>query len=180
MKLTELSLRGAYVVSIEPVEDERGYFAQTFNREEFAWQSLERHVELAAVAFNRKKGTLRGLHFQLAPYQEAKLVRCTRGAIYDVIVDLRPDSPTYTRHYSLVLRAENREQLFVPEGFAHGYQTLADDTEVSYLISAPYVAKASRGYRYDDPSFRINWPERVAMISERDLALPYFHHHPRP
>jgi dTDP-4-dehydrorhamnose 3,5-epimerase len=171
---TELPLDGAFVLDLEPFADERGFFARTFDREAFAARGLATHLEQASVSFNHRRGTLRGLHFQLEPWAEAKLVRCTAGAIFDVVVDLRPGSPTLGRHATVLLEATTRRQVYIPPGFAHGFQTLADDTEVSYLISAPFRPEAARGYRFDDPTFDILWPEPIRVISERDRALPFF------
>jgi dTDP-4-dehydrorhamnose 3,5-epimerase len=171
----ETALGGAFVVELERIEDERGYFARTFCAREFREHGLTAEVVQANTSFNRRKGTLRGLHFQAAPHEEAKLVRCTRGAVYDVIVDLRPSSPTFRRWVSVELTAENGTMLFVPEGFAHGYQTLEDDTETAYLMTAYYEPSAGRGVRWDDPAFGIDWPgveERT--INERDRSWPDF------
>jgi dTDP-4-dehydrorhamnose 3,5-epimerase len=175
MRFRELELPGAYLVELDRIEDERGFFARTFCREEFAEHGLETELVQANTAFNRKAGTLRGLHFQAEPHEETKLVRCTRGAVYDVIVDLRPGSATYTRWVGVELTAENDTQLYVPRGFAHGYQTLVDDTETSYLMGAAYEASAARGVRWDDPAFGIDWPETAEQtISERDRTWPDF------
>jgi dTDP-4-dehydrorhamnose 3,5-epimerase len=154
----ETRVAGGYVVELERMEDERGYFARTYSSDEFAARGLDHRVEQCSTSFNAKRGTLRGLHYQAAPYGEAKLVRCTRGAIYDVAVDLRPDSPSYLRWVGVELSADNGRALFVPEGCAHGFQTLADDSEVHYQISTPYVQEAARGVRWDDPAFNIDWP----------------------
>jgi dTDP-4-dehydrorhamnose 3,5-epimerase len=175
MRFRELELPGAYLVELDRIEDERGFFARTFCREEFAEHGLETELVQANTAFNRKAGTLRGLHFQAEPHEETKLVRCTRGAVYDVIVDLRPGSATYTRWVGVELTAENDTQLYVPRGFAHGYQTLVDDTETSYLMGAAYEASAARGVRWDDPAFGIDWPETAEQtISERHRTWPDF------
>jgi dTDP-4-dehydrorhamnose 3,5-epimerase len=175
MRFTELELPGAYLVELDRIEDERGFFARTFCREEFAEHGLEADVVQANTAFNRRAGTLRGLHFQAEPHEETKLVRCTRGAVYDVIVDLRPGSGTYTRWVGVELTAENDAMLYVPRGFAHGYQTLVDDTETSYLMGTAYEASSGRGVRWDDPAFGIGWPEvGERTINERDLGWPDF------
>jgi dTDP-4-dehydrorhamnose 3,5-epimerase len=166
-------LSGAYLLAPDRFADERGYFARTFCRREFEARGLETFVAQASTSFSRRRGTLRGLHFQAPPHGEAKLVRVTRGAVFDAIVDLRPDSPTFKDAFTVVLSAAAGEQLYVPRGFAHGFQTLADDTEVGYLISEFYTPEAVRGYRYDDPAFAIPWPEEVAVISERDRSLPH-------
>jgi dTDP-4-dehydrorhamnose 3,5-epimerase len=175
MRFTELELPGAYLVELDRIEDERGFFARTFCREKFAEHGLEADVVQANTAFNLRAGTLRGLHFQAEPYEETKLVRCTRGAVYDVIVDLRPGSRTYTRWVGVELTAENDAMLYVPRGFAHGYQTLVDDTETSYLMGTAYESPAGRGVRWDDPAFGIEWPEvGERTINERDLGWPDF------
>jgi dTDP-4-dehydrorhamnose 3,5-epimerase len=175
MRFTELELPGAYLVELDRIEDERGFFARTFCRQEFAEHGLETEVAQANTAFNRRAGTLRGLHFQAEPHAETKLVRCTRGAVYDVIVDLRRGSATYTRWIGVELTVDNDAMLYVPRGFAHGYQTLVDDTETSYLMGTAYEASAGRGVRWDDPAFGIEWPEvGERTISERDLGWPDF------
>ncbi len=172
MRFSETALAGAFLVEIEARQDERGLFARTFCAEEFAARGLEPAVAQCNVSWNRARGTLRGLHFQAAPHEEAKLVRCTRGAMWDVIVDLRPGSPTRGRFVALELDAASRRALYVPRGFAHGFQTLADDTEVFYQMAAPYRPEAARGVRFDDPALAIPWPIADAIVSERDRALP--------
>ncbi|HEX6040824.1 dTDP-4-dehydrorhamnose 3,5-epimerase [Longimicrobium sp.] len=168
-------LDGAWVVEPEPVEDERGFFARTWCADEFRARGLDPALAQCSVSFNRRRGTLRGMHFQAAPHAEAKLVRCTRGALWDVVVDLRPGSPTFTRWFGVELTADNHRALYVPQGFAHGFQTLADDTEVFYQISVPYAPGAGRGVRWDDPAFGIRWPHADARIlSDRDRAYPDF------
>jgi dTDP-4-dehydrorhamnose 3,5-epimerase len=171
---TETPLRGAFVVDPEPVDDERGFFARTWCRREFKERGLETRVAQCSLSFNRKRGTLRGLHFQVAPYAETKIIRCVRGAVYDVIVDLRPDSRTFTQHFALTLTSKNHAMLYVPAGFAHGFQTLDDDTEVLYQISAFYSPEHSRGVRWDDPAFAIQWPPAERTISARDRDYPDF------
>jgi len=175
MTFRELELPGAFLIELDRIEDERGFFARTFCRDEFAEHGLATEIVQANTAFNRRKGTLRGMHFQAAPHEEAKLVRCTRGAVYDVIVDLRRDSPTFTRWVSVELTVENDTMLYVPEGFAHGYQTLEDETETSYLMSQRYEPSAGRGVRWDDPAFGIEWPdEGDRTMNERDRTWPDF------
>ena len=177
MKLVPTPLAGAYVVQLEPIRDERGWFARTFDAEAFAALGLDARVVQGNASFNTRAGTLRGMHFQAAPHGEAKLVRCTRGAIHDVILDLRPDSDTYLGWYGIDLVAGGDAALFVPAGLAHGFQTLADDSEVSYQMSTPYVAAAARGVRWDDPAFGIAWPDPPAsgrIVSPRDAALEDF------
>jgi dTDP-4-dehydrorhamnose 3,5-epimerase len=173
----ETPVAGALVVEPQPIEDERGFFARTFSTEEFAVRGLDSRVDQCSTSLNAKAGTVRGLHYQAAPHGETKLVRCTRGAIYDVAVDLRPGSPTYLRWAGVELSAENRLALYVPEGCAHGFQTLVDGAEVLYQISTPHVAGAARGVRWDDPAFGIDWPEAPPggrVMSVRDAKYPDF------
>jgi dTDP-4-dehydrorhamnose 3,5-epimerase len=167
-------LAGAVVVDLERREDERGFFARSFCRREFEAHGLDPDVLQCNVSFNRRRGTLRGLHWQEAPHGEAKLVRVTRGALWDVIVDLRPDSPTYCRWFGVELTSDNRRALFIPSGFAHGFQTLGDDVEVFYQMSAFYVPEAQRGVRWNDPAFGIEWPILPPFLSERDATYPDF------
>ena len=175
MKFTPTALPGAYVVGLEPLRDERGFFARSWDAEEFRSHGLDPHLSQCSVSWNDKAGTLRGMHYQAAPHGEAKLVRCTRGAIYDVIVDLRPESGAYTRWFGVELSADNRTALYLPEGLAHGFQTLRDDSEVFYQISVPFHAESSRGVRWDDPAFGIQWPATPQRIlSQRDCAYPDF------
>jgi dTDP-4-dehydrorhamnose 3,5-epimerase len=173
----ETSVAGAWIVEPERHADERGFFARTWCAAEFARHGLSPRLVQASVSYNRRRGTLRGLHYQLAPHAEAKLVRCIRGAIYDVAVDLRPESPTFRRHVAVVLDADNRLALYVPEGCAHGFQTLADDTEVLYQMSAVYAPQAARGVRWDDPAFAIPWPPADRIIAERGRRYPDFREH---
>jgi dTDP-4-dehydrorhamnose 3,5-epimerase len=172
MRFTETGVAGAYLIEPEPVADERGFFARTWCREEFLANGLNPGLAQANISFNHRKGTLRGMHYQAAPHAEAKLVRCTRGAIFDVALDLRPGSPTYRRWFGAELSDANRSMLYVPEGCAHGFLTLADATEVAYQMSAPYAPAAARGVRWDDPAFGIEWPGEVAVINERDASYP--------
>jgi dTDP-4-dehydrorhamnose 3,5-epimerase len=174
MIFSATALAGAYLIEPERLEDERGFFARTWCVDEFAARGLNPRLVQCSISFNRRKGTLRGMHFQAAPHEEAKLVRCTRGAIYDVIVDLRPDSPTFKRWTAVDLTAENRRMLYVPEGFAHGFQTLEDESEVSYQMSEYYHAASARGVRWDDPAFGIEWPVEERTISARDRHYPDF------
>jgi dTDP-4-dehydrorhamnose 3,5-epimerase len=174
MIINETRLAGAYTIDLEPVEDERGFFARQWCEQEFADAGLTTAVSQASVAFNREEGTLRGMHWQEPPFTEVKLVRCIRGAIHDVIVDLRPESGTFCEWIAVELTAENRRTLYVPEGFAHGYLTLEDESEVWYQMSAPYAPQAARGFRYDDPRFGLQWPGKVRIISERDRTWPDF------
>ena len=177
MRFTETPVAGALVVEPEPIEDERGFFARTFSVEEFAARGLDTRVDQCSVSFNARAGTLRGMHYQEAPHGETKLVRCTRGGIYDVALDLRPGSPTYLRWAGVELSADDGRALYIPEGCAHGFQSLADGTEVLYQISTPYVPSAARGVRWDDPAFGIDWPPAPAggrTMSERDAEYPDF------
>lgn len=175
MIFTPLALEGAYLIQPERHTDERGFFARVFCVEEFAAYNLPTGIKQANISHNRYAGTLRGMHYQLAPYAEAKLVSCTRGAIYDVIIDLRPDSVTFRRWIGVDLSADNRHLLFVPEGFAHGFQTLTDDSEVSYQMFALYHAESARGVRWDDAAFGIVWREGAGRyMSDRDRHFPDF------
>jgi dTDP-4-dehydrorhamnose 3,5-epimerase len=174
MKFHSTNLNDAYLVQLEPARDDRGFFARTFCAEEFASHGLQTNYPQHSISFSARKGTLRGMHYQLAPHSEAKLVRCIEGAILDVIIDIRPDSPTYRRWQQFELSDVNDCQLYIPKGFAHGFQTLSDHVEVSYLISTPYKPEAARGIRYNDPAFGITWPLPVTEISERDLHWPDF------
>lgn len=173
MIFRETELQGAYIIEPERIEDERGFFARTWCQREFEAHGLNPSLVQASFSFTRKKGTLRGMHFQVAPHEEVKLVRCVRGEIFDVIIDLRPASPTCKRHIDIRLSAENRLSLYIPEGFAHGFQTLADETEVSYQMSEFYHPESARGVRWDDPAFGIVWPQtEVRHISARDRSWP--------
>jgi dTDP-4-dehydrorhamnose 3,5-epimerase len=169
---TETRLPGAFVIEIERREDERGYFARTFCAREFAAHGLETEFVNTNASYSAAKGTLRGMHFQHPPHAEVKLVRCTHGALYDVIIDLRPDSPTRGQWIGVELSQQNGRMLYVPEGFAHGFITLTDDVEASYQVSSFYTPGAEGGVRYDDPAFRIVWPVPVHVISEKDRSWP--------
>ena len=168
---------GAYLIVPEPHADERGYFARLFCADEFESRGLLTEFPQTSVSHNRLRGTLRGLHFQEAPATETKLIRCTRGSVHDVIVDLRADSPTYGKHFAVALSADNPTSLYVPKGCAHGFQTLADDTDLEYQLSERYAPGAARGVRYDDPALGIEWPLPVSVIAPKDLAWPSL---PRP
>jgi dTDP-4-dehydrorhamnose 3,5-epimerase len=168
MIFIETELKGAFIVEIEKREDHRGFFARSWCRNEFENQGLTSGFVQSNVSFSSKKGTLRGMHYQVAPYEESKLVRCVRGAIYDVIIDLRPDSPTYKRWIGVELTSGNYRMLFVPEKFAHGFLTLEDDCEVTYQVSQFYAPGSERGIRWNDPLFRIQWPLEVQVISDKD------------
>ncbi|MFT4039954.1 MAG: dTDP-4-dehydrorhamnose 3,5-epimerase [Thermomicrobiales bacterium] len=172
MQFTSTALPGVWLVDLEPIADERGFFARAWCQYEFAAHGLDAELVQCNISWNPHQGTLRGLHYQAEPHGEAKLVRCTRGAIRDVAVDLRPDSPARLQHIGVDLTAENRRALFIPAGCAHGFQTLAPDTEVFYQMSHAFVPGASRGVRWDDPALGIVWPEGTRLISERDRAWP--------
>ncbi|WP_136416245.1 dTDP-4-dehydrorhamnose 3,5-epimerase [Herbaspirillum sp. ST 5-3] len=174
MKFTPLRLSGAFLIEPEPLADERGFFSRTFCAHEFAEHGLETSLVQCSISYNKLKGTLRGMHYQKSPHEEAKLVRCTMGAIHDVIVDLRPDSPTCRQWTAVELNAENRSALYVPKGFAHGFLTLVDDTEVFYQMSAFFHAECAAGVRWNDPVFAIDWPAQVQVISSRDNSYPGF------
>src|SRR5438046_7085186 len=168
MQFTETKLEGAYIIEVERREDSRGFFARAFCQKEFAAQGLKPVIAQANVAYNFKKGTLRGMHFQFPPAAETKLVRCTRGAILDIIVDLRPESPTYLQHIAVELSEENARALYVPERFAHGYQVLRDKTETSYQVGEFYTPGSEGGLLYNDPRLGLQWPLPVAVISDKD------------
>jgi len=168
MEFTETSLTGAFLVGLSKITDDRGFFARAWCKDEFAKHGLNPNMMQLNTAFSHKKATLRGLHYQEAPHAEAKFVRCTKGAIFDVIVDLRDGSPTKGQWFGAELTADNGRMMYAPEGFAHGYETLTDDAEMYYLTSASYAATAARGIRYDDPAFGIVWPLPIAVVSEAD------------
>ena len=174
MIFTETKLKGAYIVDIEKLEDERGFFARSWCRKEFEVHGLNTQLVQCNISFNAKEGTLRGMHYQAQPFEEAKLIRCTRGAIHDVIADIRPDSTTFGQYVGLLLTADNKRMLYAPEGFAHGFLTLEDDTEVFYQMSEFYAPECAKGFRWNDPAFRIEWPASVQVISERDRCYPDF------
>jgi len=174
MKFTELELPGVYRIEIEPIVDERGFFARSFCRREWEARGLNPCIAQCNISRNDRRGTLRGMHYQADPHAEAKLIRCTRGRVFDVVIDLRAASPTFARWVSVELSSEEPRMLYVPEGCAHGFQTLADDTEVFYLMSAFYEPEAARGVRWDDPLFDIPWPLPVSVISVRDRTYPLF------
>jgi dTDP-4-dehydrorhamnose 3,5-epimerase len=173
MIFEETKLKGAFVIRIKKIEDERGFFARAMCKNEFEAHGLNSQFVQANLAASRNKGTLRGMHYQVAPHQEAKLVRCTKGAIYDVIIDLRPDSTTYGEWFGIELSMADHKMIYVPENFAHGYQTLKNDTEVYYLVSAFYSPTHEKGLRWNDPTFGIKWPEiKKIVISEKDQNWP--------
>jgi dTDP-4-dehydrorhamnose 3,5-epimerase len=177
LRFTEAPLAGAFVIDIEPIEDERGFFARTWCQREGEERGLNPRVMQCSMSFNRHAGTIRGMHYQIPPHAEAKLVRCTAGVIYDVIIDLRADSLTYRQWFSAELGAANRKALYIPEGFAHGFQTLEANSEVVYQISESYAPECARGIRWNDPAFNIRWPLPVSMISEKDKFLCNYSEH---
>ena len=174
MIFKETKLRGAYIIELEPLEDERGFFARSFCQKEFEQHSLNFCIVQCNLSHNKRKGTLRGMHYQIPPHEEAKLMSCIRGAIYDVIIDLRPNSSTYRQWFAVELTAENYKMLYVPTGFAHGFQTLVDHTEVFYQMSEFYHPECARGVRWNDPAFGIVWPDDIRVISDRDRQYPDF------
>ncbi|MBS4167671.1 dTDP-4-dehydrorhamnose 3,5-epimerase [Parachlamydia sp. AcF125] len=174
MEFIPTPLEGAFMIDLNKFGDERGFFARLFCQKEFARHGLESGIVQVNNSFSAKKGTLRGLHYQLAPYEETKLVRCIQGALYDVIVDLRVDSPTFKKAFGAVLSSENRLMMYVPKGFAHGFMTLEPDSEIMYFVSQFYSQEYERGVRWDDPAFAIGWPAAPALISERDKNHPDF------
>ena len=174
MNFRETELSGLWVVELERIEDERGFFARSFCRDEFEEHGLEPAIDQCNISFNRHQGTLRGLHYQAPPHEEDKLVRCTMGAIWDVAIDLRPDSPTFKRWVGRTLSAENRTMLYIPKGFAHGFITLEDDSEVFYQMSVPYHPASAGGFPWDDPAFAIEWPAEPRVISDQDRARAAF------
>lgn len=168
MIFTQTNLAGVYIVELEKRGDSRGFFARTWDEKEFEEYQIFRRPVQMNMSYSQKKGTMRGMHYQIHPYEESKLIRCTRGSIYDAVVDLRKDSPTYMQSYGIELSQNNYKMLFLPEGFAHGFLTLEDDTEVSYQVSAFYTPGSERIIRYNDPSIKISWPIDVVEISEKD------------
>ena len=180
MIFTETTLKGAFVIDPEPVRDERGMFARTWCQKEFESKGLKATWVQNNISVNTRKGTLRGMHYQVAPHKEAKLVQCTIGTIYDVIVDLRPTSTTYCKYFGVVLSAENRRMLFIPETFAHGFVTLQDHSEVFYHMSEFHAPSSARGFRWNDSAFNIEWPESISAMSEKDKQWPPFGPDRRP
>ena len=174
MIFIETELKGVLIIEPERLEDERGFFARTWCQREFEAHGLNSRLGQCSLSFNRKRGTLRGMHYQAAPYEEARLVRCTMGAVYDVALDLRRSSPTFKQWTAVELTADNRLMLYIPEGFAHGFQTLEDNTEVFYQMSEFYHPECARGVRWNDMAFRIHWPITPSVISERDRGYPSF------
>jgi len=170
MIFTETKLKGAFIVDLKPFKDERGFFARAWCQREFEEHGLSGDIKQVNLSYNIKKGTLRGMHYQIQPYGEAKMVRAVRGALYDVIIDLRPDSPTYLQWIGVELSADNHRLLYVPENFGHGFQTLTDDADALYQVSEFYTPGAERGIRYDDPTFKIEWPLPISVISDKDRS----------
>jgi dTDP-4-dehydrorhamnose 3,5-epimerase len=174
MIFTPTELTGAFVIEPQKLEEERGFFARSWCQREFERHALNPRLVQCDISFSKNKGTLRGMHYQLSPFEEVKLVRCTRGSIYDAIIDLRRDSATFKKHFGLVLSADNHKMLYVPEGFAHGFLTLEDNTEVFYQMSEFYAPEHGRGVRWNDPAFGIAWPMLPRTISDRDRTCPDF------
>lgn len=174
MIFTETALKGAFVIDPKPVRDERGLFARTWCQKEFEAQGLSVRWVQSSISLNSRRGTMRGMHYQASPNEEVKLVRCTAGAIYDVIVDLRPTGPTYGQHVGITLTADNRRAVYIPKQFAHGFLTLEDDSEVSYHMSEFYAPSSARGIRWDDPALNIQWPEPILIVSKKDQMWPTF------
>ncbi len=176
MRFAETPLPGAWVIELDPLEDERGWFARTFDAQEFASRGMDPAVVQCNASFNARRDTIRGMHYQAEPHGESKLVRCVRGVVFDVAIDLRPGSPAYCRWHAVRLSAENRSAFYIPAGIAHGFQTLADGCEVLYQMGHRYVEQAARGVRWDDPAFAIEWPapQGALVVSERDRSFPDF------
>jgi len=174
MRFHETKISGVVEIHLEPKADERGFFARSWCRKEFGDYGLDANLVQCSISYNTQRGTLRGMHYQVEPSPETKIVRCTQGAIYDVVIDLRPESATFRDWFAAVLTAENRNMVYVPKGCAHGFLTLQDETEVFYQMSEFYNAESARGVRWDDPAFRIVWPEKVEVMSERDRTYPDF------
>ena len=175
MIFKETKLTGAYVIELEKIRDKRGFFARTWDRMEFTKYNLSSKLVQCSISYNKKKGTLRGMHYQITPYEEIKLVRCTKGSIFDVIIDLRPQSTTFQNWIGVKLSDVNYKMLYVPKGFAHGFQTLEDDTEVFYQMSQNHMSDYSQGVRWNDPAIKIKWPLRPSIIAERDKKYPDYH-----
>lgn len=174
MKFEETPLPGAYVIELERFGDDRGFFARAFCRDEFKSQGLTTGVVQINDSLSAQKGTLRGMHYQIAPHQETKVVRCIRGALYDVILDMRKSSPTFGQHFGVELSADNRRMLYVPRGFAHSFITLQEDTESLYFVDSPYAPDAERGVRWNDPKFNVQWPLQPTTVSDKDASWPDF------
>jgi len=174
MKFTETNLSGSFIIELEKIEDERGFFSRAWDRKKFEENKLNSKIIQCNISFNKKKGTIRGLHFQAEPYEEVKIVRCTKGKVFEVLVDLRSNSNTYKHWLGIKLNEQNHNIIYVPEGFALGFQTLEDNTELFYQMSQEYVPKYARGIRWDDPTINISWPLTPTIISKKDMELPLF------
>lgn len=174
LKFTETKLKGSFIIELEKIEDERGFFTRAWDSEIFKNQNLDSKIIQCNISFNKKRGTLRGLHYQASPYEEVKIVRCTRGKVYEVLLDLRKESKTYKEWVSIELEQDDYKILYIPKGFALGFQTLTDNVELFYQMSQKYMAEYSRGIRYDDPSFNIDWPVNIEVISKRDQSFDLF------
>ncbi len=175
MIFSETKLSGVYVIEIEKIEDERGFFSRIWDKDEFSKVGLGTEFVQTSISSNKRKGTIRGMHYQTKPYEEDKIVRCVKGEIFDVVVDLRPDSKTFKEWFSIKLSSDNYKMLYVPKGFAHGFQTLEDNTEVFYQISEYYNSKHAKGVKWDDDTFQIKWPLKATVISQKDSSNPIFH-----
>jgi dTDP-4-dehydrorhamnose 3,5-epimerase len=171
---TKTDVKGAYIVELEKIHDERGFFARSWDKKEFEMKGIDSNLVQCSISFNKLKGTLRGIHYQKVPFEESKLVSCTKGKIFDVVIDLRPNSTSYKKWISVELTEQNQKMIFIPKGCAHGFQTLDDNTEVFYQISEVYNPESSRGIRWNDPKFNINWPLEISNISEKDIAYSLF------
>ena len=174
MKFKKTKIAGSWVVYLDQIDDERGFFARAWCRKEFASRGISSELAQANLSFSQRAGTFRGMHFQRAPHEEMKMVRCLHGAIFDVVLDLRPDSPTYCQWHGEEINSDNRRMMVVPEGCAHGFQTLVDNTEILYLVSEAYAPESESGVRWDDPTFDIKWPLSASEMSERDSSYPNF------
>lgn len=174
MIFTETRLKGAFIIDVKKLEDSRGFFGREWCKKEFEEHGLNPNIVQTNVSYSKVKGTLRGMHYQVAPYSECKTIRCTAGALYDVIVDIRKDSPTFKQWIGIELTAESYKMIYVPEGFAHGFITLEDHTAVNYMVTEYYAPGAEAGIKFDDPAFNIKWPFKPGIISERDNSLPFF------
>ena len=174
MKFNKTSLEGAYVIEVDKIEDNRGFFGRLWCEREFEEYNLNTNLVQSNISFSKFKGTLRGMHFQKSPFAETKLVRCTQGSMYDVIIDLRPESPTFKKWFGVELSAKNRKMLYVPENFAHGFITLEDNSEVYYMVTEFYNKNAEEGIRWNDPAFDIHWPQKVKVITKKDDNHPNF------
>ncbi|QDI88774.1 dTDP-4-dehydrorhamnose 3,5-epimerase [Candidatus Nitrosopumilus sp. SW] len=174
MIFTETKLKGSFIVELEKFQDERGFFARIWDKNLFEEKGLNPNISQGSISFNLKKGTFRGMHYQIPPYDEDKLIRCSKGKIFDIIVDIRPSSSTYKQWEGFDLSSENNKMLYIPKGFAHGFQTLVDNTEVTYQISQDYMPDYSRGFKWNDPSFKIKLPLEISIISKKDLSYKFF------